>query len=76
EFFTEIEFDFNIFRNIKESNPKKPIITILIQAEHEGAKRVVKTASELRIPVFENEVERAVRGFRLLYDWYSKRKRK
>ena len=76
EFFTEIEFDFNIFSNIKESNPKKPIITILIQAEHEGAKRVVKTASELRIPVFENEVERAVRGFRLLYDWYSKRKRK
>lgn len=76
EFFTEIEFDFNIFSNIKKSNPEKPIITILIQAEHEGAKRVVKTASELRIPVFENEVERAVRGFRLLYDWHSKRKRK
>ena len=76
EFFNEIEFDFNIFSNIKKSNPEKPIITILIQAEHEGAKRVVKSASELRIPVFENEVERAVRGFKLLYDWYSKTKRK
>ncbi|MFX0073020.1 MAG: CoA-binding protein [Candidatus Hermodarchaeota archaeon] len=76
EFFTEIEFDFNIFNNIIISNPEKPIITILIQAEHEGAKRVVKAASELKIPVFENEVERAVRGFKLLYDWYSKIKRK
>jgi acyl-CoA synthetase (NDP forming) len=76
EFFNEIEFDFNIFSNIKKSYPEKPIITILIQAEHEGAKRVVKTASELRIPVFENEVERAVRGFKLLYDWHSQIKRK
>jgi acyl-CoA synthetase (NDP forming) len=76
EFFTEIEFDFNIFSRIKENNPEKPIITILIQAEREGAKRVLKTASELQIPVFENEVERAVRGFKLLYDWHSKIKRK
>ncbi|MFX1345944.1 MAG: CoA-binding protein [Promethearchaeota archaeon] len=76
EFFTEIEFDFNIFNSIKISNPKKPIITILIQAEHEGAKRVIKTASELKIPVFENEVERAVRGFKTLYEWHSKIKRK
>jgi len=76
EFFTEIEFDFNIFNNIKNSNPDKPIITILIQAEHEGAKRVIKTASELKIPVFENEVERAVRGFKILYEWHSKIKRK
>ncbi|MFX0081076.1 MAG: CoA-binding protein [Candidatus Hodarchaeota archaeon] len=76
EFFTEIEFDFNIFKNIKNSNPDKPIITILIQAEHEGVKRVIKTASELKIPVFENEVERAVRGFKILYEWYSKIKRK
>jgi acyl-CoA synthetase (NDP forming) len=76
EFFTEIEFDFNIFSTIKESFPSKPLITILIQAEHEGAKRVVKTASDLKIPVFENEVERAVRGYKLLYEWYSKIKGK
>jgi len=72
EFFTEIEFDFNIFKNVKEKFPDKPIIAVLIQAEHDGAKRVIKAASELKIPVFENEVERAVRGFKLLYDWHSK----
>ncbi len=76
EFFIEIEFDFNIFHKIKKSFPNKPIVTVLIQAEREGAKRVVKSASELKIPVFENEVERAVRGYKLLYDWYSKIKKK
>jgi acyl-CoA synthetase (NDP forming) len=76
EFFIEIEFDFIIFDKIKRAYPEKPIITILIQAEHEGAKRVVKAASDLKIPVFENEIERAVRGFRLLYNWYSKIKKK
>jgi acyl-CoA synthetase (NDP forming) len=76
EFFIEIEFDFNIFEGIKDNFPKKPIIAILIQAEREGAKRVFKSASELKIPVFENEVERAVRGFKLLYDYYSKIKKK
>ncbi|NVM38087.1 MAG: CoA-binding protein [Candidatus Lokiarchaeota archaeon] len=76
EFFIEIEFDFNIFDKIKKAFPNKPIITILIQAEHEGAKRVIKSASELKIPTFENEVERAVRGYKLLYDWYSKIKKK
>jgi len=76
EFFIEIEFDFSIFENIQKSYPNKPIIVILIQAEHEGAKRVIKTASELKIPAFENEVERAVRGFKYLYDWYSKIKGK
>ncbi|MFX1378872.1 MAG: CoA-binding protein [Promethearchaeota archaeon] len=76
EFFIEIEFDFIIFDKIKKTFPNKPIITILIQAEHEGAKRVVKAASNLRIPVFENEIERAVRGYKLLYDWYSKIKKK
>ena len=76
EFFNEIEFDFNIFESIKESNPNKPIIVILIQAEHEGAKRVKRTASDLKIPVFENEIERAVRGFKYLLDYYSKIKRK
>ncbi|MFX1321698.1 MAG: CoA-binding protein [Promethearchaeota archaeon] len=76
EFFIEIEFDFNIFDSIRRINPDKPIIAILIQAEHEGAKRVFKSASEIRIPVFENEIERAVRGYRLLYDYYSKIKKK
>lgn len=76
EFFVEIEFDFNIFENIKESYPNKPIITVLIQAERDGSKRVIKTASDLKIPVFENEVERAVRGYKLLFDWHSKIKMK
>jgi len=75
EFFIEIEFDFSIFRKIKEQYPNKPIIATLIQAETEGAKRVIESASELKIPVFENEVERAVRGYRLLYDYYSKIKK-
>ncbi len=75
EFFLEIEFDFGIFQKIQQTFPKKPIIVILIQAEREGSKRVLKTASELKIPVFENEVERAVRGYKLLYDYYSKIKR-
>ncbi|GAI94356.1 unnamed protein product, partial [marine sediment metagenome] len=51
EFFTEIEFDFNIYSSILETYPNKPIITILIQAEKEGAKRVIKSATELKIPV-------------------------
>lgn len=75
EFFTEIEFDFSIYSSLIKKYPDKPIITILIQAEHEGAKRVMKTASELKIPVFENEIERAVRGFKLLYDYHSKIKK-
>ena len=75
EFFIEIEFDFNIFEEILKNYPNKPIITILIQAEREGAKRVFNAASDLKIPVFENEIERAVRGYRLLYDYYSKIKR-
>ncbi len=76
EFFIEIEFNFNIFDSVKKAYPDKPIITILIQAEHDGVKRVIKNASNLKIPVFENEVERAVRGYKLLYDWHSKIKKK
>ncbi|MFX1393709.1 MAG: CoA-binding protein [Promethearchaeota archaeon] len=75
EFFIEIEFDFNIFEKIKNSYPNKPIIVILIQAEREGAKRVFNSASELKIPVFDNEIERAVRGYKLLYEYYSKIKK-
>jgi len=76
EFFTEIEFDFNIYASLLEKYPDKPIITILIQAEREGGKRVRKSATELKIPVFENEIERAVRGYKLLYDYYSKIKKR
>ena len=76
EFFIEIEFDFHIFEKIVKTYPNKPIITILIQAEREGAKRVLKSASELKIPVFENEVERAVRAYKLLHEWHSKIKKK
>ena len=76
EFFTEIEFDFNIYSSLINKYPNKPIITILIQAEREGAKRVRKSATELKIPVFENEIERAVRGYKLLYDYYSKIKKR
>ncbi|MHA1438009.1 MAG: CoA-binding protein [Promethearchaeota archaeon] len=76
EFFIEIEFDFNIFKKLTIEYRNKPIITILIHAEKEGAKRVINTASELKIPVFENEIERAVRGYKLLYDYYSKIKKK
>ena len=76
EFFTEIEFDLNIYSSLINKYPNKPIITILIQAEREGAKRVRKSATELKIPVFENEIERAVRGYRLLYDYYSKIKKR
>ena len=76
EFFTEIEFDFNIYSSLVNKYPNKPIITILIQAEREGAKRVRKSATELKIPVFENEIERAVRGYKLLYDYYSKIKKR
>lgn len=72
EFFIEIEFDFMIFKDLRTLYPNKPIITILIQAEKEGSKRVINAASELKIPVFENEIERAIRGYRLLYDYYSK----
>ena len=76
EFFTEIEFDFNIYASLLKTYPNKPIITILIQAEKEGAKRVIKSATDLKIPVFENEIERAVRGYKLLYDYYSKIKKR
>ncbi|TXT58016.1 MAG: hypothetical protein BAJALOKI2v1_470009 [Promethearchaeota archaeon] len=76
EFFIEIEFDFSIYARIKREFSNKPIIVVLIQAEREGAKRVTESASKMKIPVFENEIERAVRGYKLLYDYYSKTKKK
>jgi len=71
EFFTEIEFEFTIFKKIKEMFSDKPIIVILIQAESEGAKRVIESATELEIPVFVDEVERAIRGFSILTKYYQ-----
>ncbi len=73
EFFSEIEFDFAIFNSIQKKFPDKPIIAVLIQAEHDGAKRIMKCSTQLRIPVFENEVERAVRGYRALLDFARQR---
>ena len=45
---------------------------VLIQAESEGAKRVIECATKLRIPVFVDEVERAVRGYAALINFYEK----
>lgn len=71
EFFSEIEFDFDIFNTVKQKYPNKPIITILIQAESEGRKRIIDCASELHIPVFVDEVERAIRGYGALIKYYE-----
>jgi acyl-CoA synthetase (NDP forming) len=71
EFFTEIEFNFNIFDTIKTKYPNKPIICVLIQAEKEGRERILRIATELKIPVFIDEVERAVKAFRLLLQFSS-----
>lgn len=70
EFFSEIEFDFSVFESIKQKFPNKPIIAILIQAEKEGADRVIAIGNELNIPVFRNEVERGVRALQVLLDYY------
>lgn len=74
EFFIEIEFDFAIFEKIKETFKGKPIIVVLIQAESEGAKRVIECATKLMIPVFVDEVERAIRGYAALIEYYQKGK--
>lgn len=74
EFFSEIEFDFDIFNTIKQKYPDKPIITILIQAESEGRKRIIGCASELHIPVFVDEVERAIRGYSALIKYYENKR--
>ncbi|MHA1731849.1 MAG: CoA-binding protein [Promethearchaeota archaeon] len=73
EFFSEIEFDFAIFNSIQKAFPEKPIVAVLIQAERDGAKRIKNCSTQLKIPVFENEVERAVRGFRALLDFAQTR---
>ncbi|MHA1718062.1 MAG: CoA-binding protein [Promethearchaeota archaeon] len=70
EFFTEIEFNFSIFEAIKQKYPDKPIICVLIQAEKEGAARILEIGTKLHIPVFIDEVERAVRALKSLFDFY------
>ncbi|GAB4313915.1 MAG: hypothetical protein Kow0069_15250 [Promethearchaeota archaeon] len=69
EFFSEIEFDFAVFSSIQREFPDKPIVAVLIHAERDGAKRIVKCSTHLKIPVFEDEVERAVRGYKALLDF-------
>ncbi|MCP4762213.1 MAG: hypothetical protein GY870_10555 [archaeon] len=76
EFFSEIEFDFEIFKEIKEKFPNKPIITVLVQAELEGVKRIVRCATKLQIPVFIDEVERSIRGYSALLQYYSRKEKK
>ncbi len=66
EFFHEIEFDLRIFEEVLSRNPDKPVMGVLIQAEEDGASRVVKAATSLKIPIF-TEPERLVRAFSTLY---------
>ncbi len=73
EFFNEIEFDFRIFENIKLQFPDKPIIAICIQAEKEGEDRILHIGTELQIPVFINEVERAVGSFACLLQYANQK---
>ncbi|MHA1730240.1 MAG: CoA-binding protein [Promethearchaeota archaeon] len=71
EFFSEIEFDFDIFSDIKKKFPNKPIIVVLIQAEKEGRERIIQAATELNIPVFIDEVERAIRAYSAFIKFYQ-----
>ncbi len=66
EFFSEIEFDFGIFEHVRKLFPNKPIITVLIHAEHDGQERILTVSTNLRLPIFINEIERAVRGLAAL----------
>ncbi len=65
EFFHEIEFDLSIFEEVLARHSDKPIMGVLIQAEEDGASRVVKAATKLRIPIF-SEPERLVRAYSTL----------
>jgi hypothetical protein len=62
-----------VFENIQQQYPNKPIIVILIQAEAEGVARILNIATKLRIPVFINEVERAIKGLSLLLEYHDYR---
>ncbi|WP_371804392.1 CoA-binding protein [Candidatus Lokiarchaeum ossiferum] len=72
EFFTEIEFNFSIFENIKRRFPNKPIIAITIQAEKEGQNRIIEIGTDLQIPVFVDEVERGIKALKCLLKYYEK----
>lgn len=76
EFFNEIEFDFEILEEIKDRFPDKPIITVLIHAEKEGRERIISAATKMQIPVFIDEIERAIRAYSLLIKYYQKREQK
>jgi len=71
EFFNEIEFDLRIFKDVMDRFPTKPIMGVLIQAEEEGMNRVIKTATELKIPLYM-EPEQLVRAFSILHKHASK----
>ncbi len=72
EFFAEIEFNFSIFERIQHKYPLKPIIVVLIHAEKEGEERILKSCTELHIPVFINEAERSIRGLKCLLQYWKK----
>ncbi len=55
----------------KEKYPNKPIICVLIQAEREGGARILEIGTRLQIPVFINEIERAVKSLKFLLDFYK-----
>ena len=73
EFFSEIEFDFGIFSSIQKRFPHKPIIAVLIMAEKEGRERIVTCANELNIPVFIDEVERAIRAYAVFVQYHLRK---
>jgi acyl-CoA synthetase (NDP forming) len=70
EFFQEIEFDLRIFKDLLDQYPTKPIMGVLIQAEEDGAHRVMKAATSLKIPIF-TEPECLARAYSVLYKFSS-----
>ena len=73
EFFSEIEFDFGIFASIQKRFPHKPIIAVLIMAEKEGRERIIQCANKLQIPVFVDEVERAIQAYSAFVQYHLKK---
>lgn len=71
EFFNEIEFDLHIFKDVMDRFPSKPIMGVLIQAEEEGMNRVIKTATDLKIPMYL-EPEQLVRSYAILNKFANK----
>ena len=63
---------FAFLENIKLQFPDKPIITICIQAEREKD-QILHIGTELQIPVFINEVERAVGSFACLLQYANQK---